>query len=83
MLFAWAALDLLALLLLSGPVGSAQEAPAADQPAEPSLVDRLRQGGFVIYFRHATTDFSQIDSDLVNLDNCTTQRNLTDAGRAC
>ena len=72
----------LLLLLLTVPASSAQEAPVVDAPAESSLVERLRQGGFVIYFRHASTDFSQVDSDLVNLDNCATQRNLTDAGRA-
>jgi phosphohistidine phosphatase SixA len=72
----------LALILVSVAVGSAQEASTVGQPAEPSLVDRLRQGGFVIYFRHTSTDFSQADSDLVNLDNCSTQRNLTEVGRA-
>jgi broad specificity phosphatase PhoE len=56
--------------------------PAVEQPAEPSFLDRLRQGGFVIYLRHATTDFSQVDSDVLNLGNCATQRNLTDVGRA-
>ncbi len=72
----------LLLLLLTVPASSAQEAPVVDALAASSLVERLRRGGFVIYFRHASTDFSQVDSDLVNLDNCATQRNLTDAGRA-
>jgi hypothetical protein len=26
---------------------------------DPSLVERLREGGFVLYMRHASTDFSQ------------------------
>jgi len=72
----------LLLLLLTVPASSAQEAPVVDALAASSLVERLRRGGFVIYFRHASTDFAQVDSDLVNLDNCATQRNLTDAGRA-
>jgi broad specificity phosphatase PhoE len=76
----------IALTLFVAPASRAQEeqpdaAPVVEQPAEPSLVDRLRHGGFVIYLRHASTDFSQADSDLVNLQNCATQRNLTDVGR--
>jgi len=76
----------IALTLFTAPASHGQEqqhdaAPVVEQPTEPSLVDRLRQGGFVIYLRHASTDFSQADSDLVNLQNCATQRNLTDVGR--
>ncbi len=76
----------IALTLFITPASRAQEeqpdaAPAVEQPTEPSLVNRLRQGGYVIYLRHASTDFSQADSDLVNLQNCATQRNLTDVGR--
>src|SRR6185503_20982973 len=64
----------IALTLFIAPASRAQEeqpdaAPAVEQPTEPSLVDRLRQGGYVIYLRHASTDFSQADSDLVNLQN--------------
>jgi broad specificity phosphatase PhoE len=79
----WAAL-LVLLVLLSPPV-SAQE--VVEDPSEPmpprqlALLDQLRSGGFVIYFRHAATDFSMLDSDLVNLSNCATQRNLSPAGR--
>jgi broad specificity phosphatase PhoE len=36
----------------------------------------------VIYFRHAATDRSQEDTDTQNLENCQTQRNLNDQGRA-
>jgi phosphohistidine phosphatase SixA len=46
------------------------------------LVEALRGSGYVIYFRHARTDFSQPDTDRQNLENCATQRNLTDEGRA-
>jgi virginiamycin B lyase len=44
-----------------------------------ALVDALRRGGYVIYFRHAATDQTQTDSDL---SRCETQRNLDDRGRA-
>jgi phosphohistidine phosphatase SixA len=45
------------------------------------LVEDLRQGGYIIYFRHSATDNTQQDSDPRNLTNCATQRNLTDQGR--
>lgn len=48
----------------------------------PELVEALRGGGYVIYFRHAATDNSQTDTDRQNLENCATQRNLSDEGRA-
>ena len=42
----------------------------------------LHEGGYVIFFRHATTDWSQKDTDLSDLKDCAAQRNLTDVGRA-
>jgi len=61
--------------------------PAPDRAArmvqeDRPLVAALRGGGHVIYFRHGATDPTQYDSDPNNLANCSTQRNLTDAGRA-
>ena len=41
----------------------------------------LRAGGVTLYFRHVATDFGQNDERYVEGD-CSTQRNLTDAGRA-
>lgn len=62
---------------------TASATPVADEElAGPTLLVALRAGGFVIYFRHARTDFSQDDTDLSDLSNCATQRNLTDDGRA-
>jgi phosphohistidine phosphatase SixA len=46
------------------------------------MVEALRRGGHIVYFRHGPTDPNQRDSDPNNLANCATQRNLTDAGRA-
>lgn len=46
-----------------------------------TLVEKLRQGGYVILVRHAITDQSQSDTDPDNLDNCGAQRNLNQAGR--
>ena len=62
------------------------EPTATLAPAIPvsgqDLVDALRSGGYVIYFRHAATDRSQADTDTPELENCQKQRNLTDLGRA-
>ena len=46
------------------------------------LVSKLQKGGYVIYFRHAMTDWEQRDSDRNNLENCKTQRKLSEKGRA-
>jgi virginiamycin B lyase len=63
-----------------------RERPPARAPggdASPSLVDRLRQGGHVLVFRHAATDFSMADEtrDPRDLRDCTRQRNLNADGR--
>ena len=54
---------------------------AAAEP-DAGLVAELRQGGYVLFLRHTSTDFSQNDSRMTSFDDCTTQRNLTDKGRA-
>src|SRR4051795_822098 len=54
---------------------------AAAQP-DATLVQRLREGGYVLYMRHASTDFSQNDSKMTSYEDCANQRNLTDKGRA-
>jgi phosphohistidine phosphatase SixA len=58
------------------PAPSAQEA----SPEGSELLQSLRSGGFVIYFRHAAT-VPGGDADLQNLANCSAQRNLSDQGR--
>ncbi|MDB5809502.1 MAG: hypothetical protein JWN94_1624 [Betaproteobacteria bacterium] len=67
----------------------AQMPPPAPRSSEPArklapadIVAELKRGGYVIYFRHASTDFSQNDRESKSFDDCTHQRNLTDAGRA-
>lgn len=59
--------------------------PPASVPAElkgAALVAALRGGGYVLYFRHAATDFGQNDERMTGYEDCATQRNLTDKGRA-
>jgi phosphohistidine phosphatase SixA len=68
---------------VSGTSPSALASPTADGLiADTALVEALRGGGYVIYFRHASTDFAQPDTDRENLANCATQRNLDAQGRA-
>jgi phosphohistidine phosphatase SixA len=46
-----------------------------------ALVEALRRGGYVLYLRHAATDFGQNDEAMTDYANCAQQRNLTDGGR--
>jgi hypothetical protein len=49
---------------------------------DSALLEKLRAGGYVLYMRHASTDFSQNDSNSRSFEDCANQRNLTDKGRA-
>ena len=49
--------------------------------ADAALVKNLREGGYVLYMRHASTDFSKNDSAMTSYEDCASQRNLTDKGR--
>ncbi len=60
-------------------MGVAKTANAELTSAE--LVRVLQTGGHVVYMRHTLTDRSQEDLDHANLDNCATQRNLSEEGR--
>jgi phosphohistidine phosphatase SixA len=54
----------------------------APQPADPqAVVEALRAGGYVIYLRHAGTEFFARDKAPVVLEDCATQRNLSAGGR--
>ena len=50
--------------------------------AQHQHVQLLRQGGLVLYMRHGPTNARIPDHIPVNLDDCASQRPLTDAGRA-
>jgi phosphohistidine phosphatase SixA len=51
------------------------------QAANSGLGDQLRRGGLILVIRHAATDQSKPDQNPVDLADCSTQRNLSDAGR--
>lgn len=59
-------------------LAATRPAMAADDPAK--LIADLRGGGYVIYFRHGETG-SQGADRAPDMADCSTQRNLNDAGR--
>ncbi len=65
-------------LIVSGPSGVAAESQLLQGK---QLIDALRRGGNVVYFRHAATNPDQVDADRPDFNRCETQRNLSDAGR--
>lgn len=83
------------LVLLGGffadPVDAAETDPLPLSVAGAQFVERLatrdtlaqlRKGGFALYLRHAITDNSKPDRlPAVDLNDCATQRPLTDKGR--
>ena len=53
----------------------------AAHAADPQLVEELRKGGYVLYIRHTSTDFSRNDANMTSFEDCVGQRPLTDKGR--
>ena len=72
---------LAAFATLGGAWPSAHAQPVATELAGPALLAALRGGGYVLFFRHAATDFGQNDDNMTGYEDCSTQRNLTDKGR--
>src|SRR2546430_2382745 len=91
----FSALVALAFLSILPPVDAQQRndslavvPPAPPRNSEPreklppaALVAELRKGGYVLYFRHIATDFSQNDSKSRGPTDCANQRNLSEKGR--
>jgi phosphohistidine phosphatase SixA len=69
----------LALACWSAVAGAADPPPTK---AGAALRDALAHGGYVLYFRHAATDFGQSDERMSGYEDCAQQRNLTERGRA-
>jgi len=74
---------MIAALALS--LAAALPATAAETPSESltgaALLQTLRGGGLILYFRHTSTDFGQNDDAMSGYEDCARQRNLTDNGR--
>src|SRR5688500_12582170 len=49
---------------------------------DADLMRQLREGGYVLYLRHASTDMSRNDANMKSYEGCASRRDLTDAGRA-
>ena len=64
------------------PPPAPRSSAAVRKLAPAELVTELKRGGYVIYFRHTSTDFSQNDLQSKGYADCAHQRNLTAAGRA-
>ena len=66
-------------------LAAALPATAAETPSESltgaALLQTLRGGGLILYFRHTSTDFGQNDDAMSGYEDCARQRNLTDNGR--
>jgi phosphohistidine phosphatase SixA len=76
-----AATLVLALAALAGCGGSSEPAAEPERLGPVELVEALREGGYVVYLRHAVTDRSKEDDPVLDLEDCATQRNLSDEGR--
>jgi phosphohistidine phosphatase SixA len=72
----------LAALLAANSAWAQRSSLPAHALAPTELLSALRQGGYVLYFRHAATDFSQNDEKMKRYEDCADQRNLIDKGRA-
>jgi phosphohistidine phosphatase SixA len=72
-----------AMLVLAGApliaAGAEVQAPTANLAA---VLGNLKQGGYVLYFRHTTTDTAGAPDADADLARCESQRNLSTAGRA-
>lgn len=79
-LFAFAAVSAHAQGSIADAVSSAPAVGAALQG--PALLNALRGGGYVVYFRHTATDFSRSDSGMKSYTDCDNQRLLSPQGRS-
>ena len=74
-----------AILIIFSALALLPTAPAfadhkPEPPPAPELIRQMRDGGLVLYLRHAMTE-KKPDADTVNFDDCATQRNLSEEGR--
>ncbi|WP_211747241.1 histidine phosphatase family protein [Paenibacillus sp. Marseille-Q4541] len=68
------------LLIIQTPVVSVAESTTNAGLVNPSLVNSLRQGGYILYVRHGEATIGEDQPNLIFSD-CATQRNLTEEGK--
>jgi phosphohistidine phosphatase SixA len=74
----------LAIALIVATIALLQHTGGNDAPARAqstSTLSALQQGGYVIVFRHGATNRNQADTDPLNHDNITQQRQLSAKGK--
>lgn len=70
-------------LLAEPPAAPSLPPVFVEKPATRATIAELRKGGYVLYLRHGYTDNSRPDRvPSVDLNDCSTQRMLSDEGRA-
>ena len=76
-------LSLLCLLSAPGVLSAAQlVGDTTPKQSGQQLINELKKGGYVIYFRHGdTSNTGEKDVEDKDLGNCAIQRNLSDEGR--
>jgi phosphohistidine phosphatase SixA len=79
-LLACAAVSVQAQPTIADAESSAPAAGAALQG--PALLNALRGGGYVVYFRHTATDLSRGDSAMTSYSDCANQRLLSPQGQS-
>jgi len=62
------------------PAAGRNSVPVNEMPSS-ALLAELKSGGYTIFFRHTSTDFSRDDVKSRSDDDCDNQRPLTDKGR--
>lgn len=64
------------------PATIAEPPDFVEKPLTRSIIKQLREGGYVLYMRHGNTDTTRPDQlPHVDLNDCNTQRPLTEIGR--
>lgn len=63
------------------PPAPGRSSTPATELSSSTLLAALKQGGYTIYFRHTSTDFSRDDVKSRSDDDCENQRPLSDKGR--
>ena len=78
----WLSVLLVAACASYAAAGGAQSSNPVEQLSSAQLLSALKAGGYVLYFRHTSTDFGQNDNAMKSFEDCANQRNLLDKGRA-
>ncbi|MEY4517958.1 MAG: hypothetical protein RLZZ499_557 [Cyanobacteriota bacterium] len=60
--------------------GEQANADFQDKMSSEELLSELQNGGYIIYFRHAQTEKDYADQVTANVDDCSTQRMLSEDG---